>query len=48
MKEEIIKVCTGCGHRSNEPLGFNLLGEPFLCCCPDSNYVVLVVDKTYQ
>jgi hypothetical protein len=36
MKE---KICTGCGHSSLAPLGKNSLGEDFLGCCPDSNYV---------
>lgn len=34
-----LKVCTGCGSYSDEPLGVNKLGEPFLSCCPDNNYV---------
>lgn len=33
-----IKKCTGCGRYEKEPLGINKLGEPFLACCPDSNY----------
>ena len=33
-----IKKCTGCGRYEKEPLGMNKLGEPFLACCPDSNY----------
>lgn len=32
-----IKVCTGCGHRSDR--GFD--SETALACCPDSNYVDL-------
>jgi hypothetical protein len=32
--------CSGCGHRLNEPLGLNSLGNPFNSCCPDNNYVV--------
>jgi len=29
-----IKICTGCGWTSN-----NKIEEPFLACCPDSNYI---------
>lgn len=31
-----LKVCTGCGHRSDKPLP-----ETALACCPDNNYVDL-------
>lgn len=34
-----MKICTGCGRSENEPLGLNKKGEPYLACCPDSNYV---------
>jgi hypothetical protein len=33
------KICTGCGTLSSEELGKNKLGENFLACCPDSDYV---------
>ena len=29
-----IKVCTGCGHRSDSVILY-----PHLSCCPDSRYV---------
>ncbi|MFY8161970.1 MAG: hypothetical protein ACOVNU_11620 [Candidatus Kapaibacteriota bacterium] len=32
------KVCTGCGWLSNEDMGLNKNGNPFLACCPDSSY----------
>lgn len=41
--EELEKAgyCTGCGHRAdNFPMGLNKKGEPYLACCPDSDYVV--------
>ena len=31
-----IKVCKGCGHRSDVEIG-----ETYLACCPDSSYVSL-------
>jgi predicted transcriptional regulator len=33
------KLCTGCGRLLSQTLGKNKLGEDFLACCPDSNYV---------
>ena len=37
-----LKVCTGCGTGSNEPIGVNKkTGEPYLSCCPDNNYIPL-------
>lgn len=32
------KICTGCGRSNLDTLGTNQKGEPFLACCPDSNY----------
>jgi len=32
----MIKICTGCGHLSNEPIE-----KPAFACCPDNNYVPL-------
>lgn len=29
-----LKVCTGCGHFSDDPIG-----ESFLACCPDNKYI---------
>jgi hypothetical protein len=34
--EEELKICTGCGHKSTEPIKLPALG-----CCPDSNYIPL-------
>lgn len=34
-----MKRCIGCGRIDDKPLGLNKNGEPFLACCPDSNYV---------
>jgi hypothetical protein len=31
-----LKQCTGCGRFSNEPVG-----EQYIACCPDNNYVPL-------
>lgn len=36
----IPKVCTGCGKLWSENLGKNHLGDNFLACCPDSNYIL--------
>lgn len=34
-----IKMCTGCGRLNTEqPLGLNKHGEPYLACCPDNSY----------
>jgi hypothetical protein len=30
--------CTGCGKLSTDTIGLNKKGEPYLACCPDSNY----------
>jgi hypothetical protein len=38
---EEIKICSGCGRLSNNPLGLNDLGVPYVACCPDNNYVEL-------
>jgi len=38
MGKSTEKICTGCGWSSLEPLGTNQQGEPYLACCPDSNY----------
>lgn len=35
----VIKMCTGCGRLNTEqPLGLNKHGEPYLACCPDNSY----------
>ena len=36
FKPDELKVCTGCGHRSDVPLH-----ETALACCPDSSYIPL-------
>ncbi len=33
------KICKGCGRLNLQPLGLNEDGEPYLACCPESNYV---------
>ena len=34
-----IKMCTGCGRlNTDQPLGLNKHGEPYLACCPDNSY----------
>lgn len=33
---EELKICTGCGHRSDVKISAG-----FLACCPDNNYVPL-------
>ena len=33
------KICKGCGRLNSQPLGLNEDGEPYLACCPESNYV---------
>ncbi len=38
-------MCKGCGRLDNKPLGMNKNGEPYLACCPDSDYrIVLAVE----
>ena len=40
----IVKKCTGCGRLNTEqPLGLNKKGEPYLACCPDNNYIDITV-----
>lgn len=34
-----MKICTGCGHFDNEPLGLNTEGNEYVACCPDNDYV---------
>ena len=37
MSNEIERICTGCGRSS-----FNIIiGERYLACCPDNNYVIM-------
>lgn len=36
VMEADIKVCKGCGHRSDKRIN-----QPALSCCPDSNYIPL-------
>ena len=36
-----LKICSGCGRLSIEPLGLNKNGEPFLGCCPDNRYITI-------
>jgi hypothetical protein len=43
----MIKVCKGCGRLSNEPLGVNKNGEPYLACCPDNDYRVISAVEWY-
>ncbi len=45
MSKEIeeIKICTGCGRFSDDPINSIYLG-----CCPDNNYVSLKIEFTIQ
>lgn len=40
-----MKICTGCGHFDNEPLGLNPEGNECLACCPDNNYVDITLPE---
>jgi len=37
-EQKELKMCTGCGHRSDQPIE-----APALACCPDSNYAPIGV-----
>lgn len=42
QQTEPIKICTGCGRLNTEqPLGLNKNGEPYLACCPDNDYKLI-------
>jgi len=44
-----MKKCTGCDRYDDQPLGVNSKGEPYLACCPDSNYVeVSAVEQLFE
>lgn len=36
-----ISFCTGCGRCNLKPMGLNSLGEKYLSCCPDANYLTI-------
>jgi hypothetical protein len=40
-----MKKCTGCGTLDNESLGLNSLGNKYLGCCPDNDYVDLTLPE---
>jgi hypothetical protein len=40
-----MKICTGCGHFDNKPLGFNSKGKQYVACCPDNNYVDVTLSE---
>ena len=40
-----MKICTGCGHFDNEPLGLNSEGNEYIACCPDNNYVDITLPE---
>jgi hypothetical protein len=40
-----MKICTGCGHFDNVPLGLNAEGNEYLACCPDSDYVDITLPE---
>ena len=46
--EQIEKFCSGCNHSSQEPLGLNPKGEPFLACCPDSKYEYAKLNSLFE
>lgn len=38
-----LRICTGCGHRSDVPIKRN-----YMACCPDNNYkIVSIKPKIY-
>lgn len=52
-QKEPIKICTGCGRLNTEqPLGINKNGEPYLACCPNNDYKLITavewLIKRYQ
>ena len=40
-----MKICTGCGHFDNVPLGLNAEGNEYLACCPDNDYVDITLPE---
>jgi hypothetical protein len=40
-----MKICTGCGHFDNVPLGLNPKGNEYLACCPDNDYVDITLPE---
>lgn len=40
-----MKICNGCGHFDNVPLGLNAEGNEYLACCPDNDYVDIALPE---
>lgn len=40
-----MRICTGCGHFDNQPLGLNKKGFPYVACCPDNHYVDITLPE---
>lgn len=40
-----MKICTGCGHSDNVPLGLNAEGNEYVACCPDNDYVDITLPE---
>jgi hypothetical protein len=40
-----MKICTGCGHFDNVPLGLNAEGNEYLACCPQEDYVDITLPE---
>ena len=40
-----MKICTGCGHFDNVPLGLNPEGNEYVACCFDNDYVDITLPE---